>query len=109
MRVVLQVPQKLAACISLPDKTKARLKAIPELSKALTVNIEPATEEDWEILESRPDSAEEIMLTQVSLLYIQMLIGISDLHNLNNAKQFFSVCVSAGYRRLRHLLLGRFF
>ncbi|KAF3320553.1 peroxisome biogenesis protein 1 isoform X1 [Carex littledalei] len=65
----IEVPQKLAGCISLPDKTKARLKAIPELSKALTVNIEPATEEDWEILESRPESAEENMLTQVGVVH----------------------------------------
>jgi peroxin-1 len=61
----------------LPDKIKARMKAIPELSKALTVNIEPTTEEDWEILESRPESAEEVMLTQVSLLLVQMFFSIS--------------------------------
>ncbi|KAJ4773336.1 hypothetical protein LUZ62_063044 [Rhynchospora pubera] len=65
----VEVPQRLAECISLPDKTKVKLKAIPELSKAVSVNIEPATEEDWEILESRPGSAEEVMLTQVGVLY----------------------------------------
>ncbi|KAJ3688752.1 hypothetical protein LUZ61_017916 [Rhynchospora tenuis] len=65
----VEVPQRLAECISLPDKTKVKLKAIPELSKAVRVNIEPATEEDWEILESRPGSAEEVMLTQVGVVY----------------------------------------
>ncbi|KAJ3678322.1 hypothetical protein LUZ60_002125 [Juncus effusus] len=65
----IEVPQRLAECVSLQDGMKAKLKVIPELQKAEMVTIEPATEDDWEILESRPESAEEVILTQVGVVY----------------------------------------
>lgn len=62
---VLQVAQELAECISLPDGTTAQLSVARSLAKADSVSIEPYSEDDWEILESRADLAEETILKQV--------------------------------------------
>ena len=62
---VLQVAQELAECISLPDRTTAQLSVARSLAKADSVSIEPYSEDDWEILESRADLAEETILKQV--------------------------------------------
>jgi peroxin-1 len=61
----LQVAQELAECISLPDGTTAQLSVARSLAKADSVSIEPYSEDDWEILESRADLAEETILKQV--------------------------------------------
>ena len=61
----LQVAQELAECISLPDGTIAQLSVARSLTRADSVSIEPFSEDDWEILESRADLAEETILQQV--------------------------------------------
>jgi peroxin-1 len=61
----LQVAQELAECISLPDGTIAQLSVARSLAKAEAVSIEPYSEDDWEILESRAELAEETILKQV--------------------------------------------
>lgn len=70
----LQVAQELAECISLPDGTVAQLSVARSLAKADSVCIEPFSEDDWEILESRADLAEETILTQVLFCYIHCLL-----------------------------------
>ncbi|RWW39249.1 hypothetical protein BHE74_00055440 [Ensete ventricosum] len=50
-----QVDQLLAECISLQDHAKVQVKAIANLPKAEFVNIEPSSEDDWEILELNSD------------------------------------------------------
>jgi len=62
----LQVAQELADCISLPDGTIAQLSVARSLAKADSVSIEPYSEDDWEILESRAELAEETILKQVA-------------------------------------------
>lgn len=66
---VLQVAQELAECISLPDGTIAQLSVARTLAKAEKVNIEPYSEDDWEILESRAELAEETILKQVFFVF----------------------------------------
>ena len=61
----MQVAQELADCISLPDGTIAQLSVARSLAKADSVIIEPYGEDDWEILESRAELAEETILKQV--------------------------------------------
>jgi len=61
----LQVAQELADCISLPDGSIAQLSVARSLAKADSVSIEPYSEDDWEILESRAELAEETILKQV--------------------------------------------
>jgi peroxin-1 len=61
----LQVAQELAECIALPDGMVAQLSVARSLTRADSVSIEPFSEDDWEILESRADLAEETILQQV--------------------------------------------
>lgn len=42
-----------------------QVKAIGNLPKASLVNIEPNSEDDWEILELNSEIAEEVILKQV--------------------------------------------
>uniref|UniRef100_A0A0E0AYU8 Peroxisomal ATPase PEX1 n=1 Tax=Oryza glumipatula TaxID=40148 RepID=A0A0E0AYU8_9ORYZ len=79
----LQVAQELAECISLPDGTVAQLSVARSLAKADSVCIEPFSEDDWEILESRADLAEETILTQVGVVYEGMKFPLwLDGHNI---------------------------
>nr|BAD09074.1 putative peroxisome biogenesis protein PEX1 [Oryza sativa Japonica Group] len=79
----IEVAQELAECISLPDGTVAQLSVARSLAKADSVCIEPFSEDDWEILESRADLAEETILTQVGVVYEGMKFPLwLDGHNI---------------------------
>ncbi|KAM3210520.1 hypothetical protein ACQJBY_064474 [Aegilops geniculata] len=79
----LQVAQELAECISLPDGTIAQLSVARSLTRADSVSIEPFSEDDWEILESRADLAEETILQQVGIVYEGMKFPLwLDGHNI---------------------------
>lgn len=79
----IEVAQELAECISLPDGTVAQLSVARSLAKADSVSIEPFSEDDWEILESRADLAEETILQQVGIVYEGMKFPLwLDRHNI---------------------------
>ncbi|CAO2184023.1 unnamed protein product [Urochloa humidicola] len=79
----IEVAQELAECISLPDGTLAQLSVARSLAKADSVSIEPYSEDDWEILESRADLAEETILKQVGIVYEGMKFPLwLDGHNI---------------------------
>ncbi|WOL17808.1 hypothetical protein Cni_G26601 [Canna indica] len=65
----IEVDRVLAECISLPDHTRVQIKAVANLPKAVFVNIEPSSEDDWEILELNSELAEEAILKQVGIVY----------------------------------------
>uniref|UniRef100_A0A804NPM2 Peroxisomal ATPase PEX1 n=1 Tax=Zea mays TaxID=4577 RepID=A0A804NPM2_MAIZE len=79
----IEVAQELADCISLPDGTIAQLSVARSLAKADSISIEPYSEDDWEILESRADLAEETILKQVGIVYEGMKFPLwLDGHNI---------------------------
>nr|CAB3481710.1 unnamed protein product [Digitaria exilis] len=79
----IEVAQELAECISLPDGTIAQLSVARSLAKAEKVNIEPYSEDDWEILERRAELAEETILKQVGIVYEGMKFPLwLDGHNI---------------------------
>ncbi|KAG2580635.1 hypothetical protein PVAP13_6NG359400 [Panicum virgatum] len=79
----IEVAQELADCISLPDGTIAQLSVARSLAKADSVIIEPYGEDDWEILESRAELAEETILKQVGIVYEGMKFPLwLDGHNI---------------------------
>nr|CAB3483787.1 unnamed protein product [Digitaria exilis] len=79
----IEVAQELAECISLPDGTIAQLSVARSLAKAEKVNIEPYSEDDWEILERRAELAEETILKQVGIVYEGMRFPLwLDGHNI---------------------------
>ncbi|XP_020586378.1 peroxisome biogenesis protein 1 isoform X2 [Phalaenopsis equestris] len=65
----IEIGQQVAECISLLNGTKVRVKAIGNLPKASLVNIEPNSEDDWEILELNSEAAEEVILKQVGIVF----------------------------------------
>ncbi|KAL6858720.1 hypothetical protein ACP4OV_017722 [Aristida adscensionis] len=79
----IEVAQELAECISLPDGTIAQFSVARSLAKAESVSIEPFSEDDWEILESRAELAEETILKQVGIVYEGMKFPLwLDGHNI---------------------------
>jgi hypothetical protein len=70
---LFQVSQQFAACILLPDNTKASLSAVSVLPKAKFVSVEPVSEEDWEVLELNSELAEVAILKQVTTCWLMHL------------------------------------
>lgn len=64
----IEVAEKLAECIGLPNFIQVHVRVRADLPKATTVMLEPATEDDWEILELNADFAEEHLLNQVGIV-----------------------------------------
>ncbi|XP_020271277.1 peroxisome biogenesis protein 1 isoform X2 [Asparagus officinalis] len=64
----IEIAQKFAECISLPDGSKVKVKAAGSVPKAAFVTVEPSTEDDWEILELNSELAEEAILKQVGIV-----------------------------------------
>lgn len=61
----MQIAQEFAGCIGLPDGTIVQVRALPNVPKASLVTIEPAAEDDWEVVELNAESAEAAILNQV--------------------------------------------
>nr|CAD1820543.1 unnamed protein product [Ananas comosus var. bracteatus] len=73
----IEVDQKFAECLSLPDRTIVQLKVASAFPKAEFVTIEPSSEDDWEILELNSELAEEVILKQVRNSGSILLLGWS--------------------------------
>lgn len=65
----IEVPEALAECIGLADGTRVHVRVLSDLSRASKVEIEPASEDDWEVLELNADYLEEQILNQVGVLH----------------------------------------
>lgn len=61
-----QVPEALAECVDLPDGARVVVRARSDVAVADAVILEPASEDDWEILELNANFLEEHLLTRVS-------------------------------------------
>ena len=61
----LQVSKKLAECVGLHDGATLYLRALTDVANAVSVEVEPATEDDWEILELNAGFVEDHILSQV--------------------------------------------
>lgn len=60
-----QVAESFADCIGLENNTRVIVRARAEVAVADTVAIEPASEDDWEMLELNAEFLEEHLLTRV--------------------------------------------
>ncbi|KAK8524684.1 hypothetical protein V6N13_015695 [Hibiscus sabdariffa] len=65
----IEISQRFAECISLPNHTTVQVRAASNLAKATLVTIEPNTEDDWEILELNSEHAEDAILKQIRIVY----------------------------------------
>ncbi|KAJ7297317.1 hypothetical protein O6H91_Y065500 [Diphasiastrum complanatum] len=64
----IEVPDKLAECIGLPHGVKVRMKVQKNVFEAKSVAVEPATEDDWEILELNAEYLENHILSKVGVV-----------------------------------------
>lgn len=68
----IEVVNKFAECISLPDHVTVKVRAVTNLPKASLVTVEPHSEDDWEILELNSEHAEAAILKQVGIVHEKM-------------------------------------
>ncbi|CAM6111010.1 unnamed protein product [Calypogeia fissa] len=64
----IEVPEVLAECIGLSTGTRVRVRARGDVLAAETVVVEPATEDDWEILELNAEYLENHILSKVGVV-----------------------------------------
>lgn len=64
----IEVPLELAACLQLRPHTLVAIQPLTggrEVPSAVSVEVEPASESDWEVLEVNAGHVEDVMLQQV--------------------------------------------
>ncbi|GMH02682.1 hypothetical protein Nepgr_004521 [Nepenthes gracilis] len=72
----IEVAQQFADCINLPDGTVVLVRALPNVSKASVVTIEPLGEDDWEVMELNAEAAEAAILKQVRIVHETMRFSL---------------------------------
>ncbi|KAL3690911.1 hypothetical protein R1sor_004562 [Riccia sorocarpa] len=65
----IEVAESLAECLGLLSGTRVRVRARSDVAEAETVVVEPATEDDWEILELNAEYLEDHILSEVGVLH----------------------------------------
>ncbi|KAG7990266.1 hypothetical protein I3843_02G017200 [Carya illinoinensis] len=68
----IEVAQKFAECIFLPEHATVQVRAVSNVPKATLVTIEPLSEDDWEVLELNSEHAEAAILNQVRIVHEEM-------------------------------------
>ncbi|GAB2234394.1 hypothetical protein Drorol1_Dr00003645 [Drosera rotundifolia] len=68
----IEIAQKFAECIDLPDGVSVVVRALPSVPKAVVVTIEPLGEDDWEVMELMAEAAEAVILKQVRIVHQTM-------------------------------------
>jgi peroxin-1 len=59
------VPAALARALGLAEGSRVALRALPEAPQAVSVTVEPASEDDWEVVQLNAEYLEEQLLNQV--------------------------------------------
>eukprot|EP01133_Synstelium_polycarpum_P015193 gene15193-17979_t len=67
---------EMAACLALTAGQRVSVRASTKIAMATSVLVEPATSDDWEVLELHADYLEEQLLNQVNVLTIGQTIPI---------------------------------
>ncbi|XP_051139216.1 peroxisome biogenesis protein 1 isoform X2 [Andrographis paniculata] len=65
----IEIAPQYADCIGLDDHTSVIIRVVSNLPKASLVAVEPATVDDWEILELNSEIAENVILAQVGIAH----------------------------------------
>lgn len=60
-----KVSEALAECLGLVNGARFRVRARSDVAEAETIVVEPATEDDWEILELNAEYLEDHILSEV--------------------------------------------
>ena len=78
----LEIPQSMADCINLNDAQATGTQLFVQVNKTTcsrvkSINLDPMTEDDWEMLELHASRLEESMLEQVCILYPGQIFSVS--------------------------------
>ncbi|KAJ3400692.1 hypothetical protein HDV05_000953, partial [Chytridiales sp. JEL 0842] len=73
---VIEIDQTLGPLIGLVDRQTVSVELVHDVPVASTVNVEPFTEDDWEILELHAGYMEEQMLNQVRVVAKNQVITV---------------------------------
>ncbi|BBN13818.1 peroxin-1 [Marchantia polymorpha subsp. ruderalis] len=65
----IEVSEALAECLGLVNGARFRVRARSDVAEAETIVVEPATEDDWEILELNAEYLEDHILSEVGVLH----------------------------------------
>ncbi|KAG6550574.1 hypothetical protein Mapa_007943 [Marchantia paleacea] len=65
----IEVSEALAECLGLLNGARFRVRARSDVAEAETIVVEPATEDDWEILELNAEYLEDHILSEVGVLH----------------------------------------
>ncbi|XP_071737783.1 peroxisomal ATPase PEX1 [Rutidosis leptorrhynchoides] len=72
----IEISQKYAECINLPDHTVVRIRVVSNVPNAVSVTVEPDTEDDWEVLELNAEHAEAAILKQAGIVHEGMRLPL---------------------------------
>jgi len=61
----------LAACLGLRHGSLCQLSVVEGVAAAQVVGVEPATPDDWEVLEQNSGHLEEVLLSQVGKAFLR--------------------------------------
>ncbi|KAL6065431.1 Peroxisome biosynthesis protein pex1 [Balamuthia mandrillaris] len=66
---VIEVPAEFAACLQLHHNQQVDVKILEQVPNATQVHVEPASPDDWEIVELNQGYLEEQILNQINVVY----------------------------------------
>ncbi|KAN0024051.1 hypothetical protein ACTFIV_008444 [Dictyostelium citrinum] len=73
----IEMSQEMAQCLGgIKNEQKLKLKALNHIELAHSVQVEPLTSDDWEIMEVHQQYLEEQLLNQVNILYSGQIVPI---------------------------------
>ncbi|EAL62534.1 peroxisomal biogenesis factor 1 [Dictyostelium discoideum AX4] len=73
----IEMSQEMAQCLGgIKNEQKLKLKALNNIELAHSVQVEPLTSDDWEIMEVHQQYLEEQLLNQVNILYSGQIVPI---------------------------------
>ncbi|KAI8330998.1 P-loop containing nucleoside triphosphate hydrolase protein [Chlamydoabsidia padenii] len=73
---VLEMDPQLGTAIGLSEGQKVSVEFCRNVPECTTVNVEPHTEDDWEILELHAGYVEENLLSQIRVVYTNQLMCV---------------------------------
>ncbi|KAK9937882.1 hypothetical protein M0R45_014649 [Rubus argutus] len=68
----IEVAQQFGECISLPDRSRVRVRALLNVAKATLITIEPSTEDVWEVMDLNSELTEASILNHVRIVHEAM-------------------------------------
>ncbi|RUP52274.1 hypothetical protein BC936DRAFT_149531 [Jimgerdemannia flammicorona] len=76
MTEVLEIDPQFGQAIGLQNGQKVNLEFSKNIVEGVSINVEPYSEDDWEILEQNAGNVEENLLSQIRVVYPNQIITV---------------------------------